>query len=253
MAYKALRNFQQIFGRGDFNYVSGSAHIDEISEIILIKLPNPDGNEESHIAKIGLFIRNLNSFFGWLNKKFINEVNEGNNITQQILLQVTGLLKQPIEKRTAISGGYLRKFNKTFLYGLSRIMAGIKIAFRPDVVSATNIDANQLRRFILDKIEGLGNRYEFNKMGNNSVPEKLNKMGIQELIVAERLLLNPGKARTTRNGWIDFGQGKQIVRILVRPRALYKDQVCFLCRVSDHDDYEGRLDIPAKKFEFSAA
>ena len=34
---------------------------------------------------------------------------------------------------------------------------------------------------------------------------------------------------------------------LVRPRTLYKDQVCFLCKVSDHDDYEERLDIPAKQ------
>ncbi|MEK6892398.1 MAG: hypothetical protein AABX25_04385 [Nanoarchaeota archaeon] len=253
MTYKELKNFQEIFGRKDFSFISEPVNIGEISEIILTKLANPDGNDEYYISKLNLFMNNSSSFFNWLGGAVIDEIKEGYTAIQQILSQIIGLFKQPPDKLAAIGRGYFRKFNKTFLYGLSRIMKGIRTVFNPELVSATNIDRNQLERFIIDKREGLGDRYVFNTTGNHAFIRKLKLLNKAELIVAERLLLNPQKARRTRNGWIDFGEKRAPVRILVKPRTLLKDEVYFLFRISEHKDYDQRLNSIPGRFEFSAA
>lgn len=252
MTYDELRNFQGIFGRNDFLYIYELSHIEGISEIILTNLVNPDGNENNHIVKISLFIGNLNSFFNWLNGRAIADMAESRKICEEILSKVIALFRESGNKRIAISRGYLRKFNKIFLYGLSLLVKGIRAAFNPDLVSATNIDRDQLERFIIDKKEGLGNRYLFNTTGNHAFTKKLEYLSKVELIVTERLLLNPKKARRFR-GWIDFGGGRRTLRILVKPRTLLKDEVYFLFRGSEHREYQQQLKNSPTEFQFSAA
>lgn len=253
MTYKNLKNFQKIFSRADFNYVSEHVNIYEISELILLHASYPDGKEQDYIFKLESFLNNMASFINWINGKKIKNIENGYHFSEQILSQVLRILKQPDFKRTAISGAYLKKFNKVFLYGLSAILKGIRTAFNPDVVSSTRINEDQLRRYILDKIEGLGKKYLFNTTGRDAFVNKIGSLNRYQLIIVERLLFTlPSSQLRKYNNWLDLGLGNTPVRILIRPRSLRKDEVYFLFMAKEHSNYTWHLNS-RQEFGFLAA
>ena len=256
MAYKNLKNFKHIFGRGDFNYIGDLGHIGVITEILLYHLAVPDGKESTYIGLLEEYVKNLDSFCIWVKGSIIPYIQEGYIISKRELARAISILKSPENKRTSISGGYLRKFKKSFLYGLSRLLEGIRLAFDPSLIPATNIDRGQLVRYFFDKKEGLGNRFLFNKQGNQSVANKLNSLNRDELIKTIKLLLKQSQVRTTRNGWIDLGSKATPIRILLIKHKLLgfgRDIVCFIFRLAEHRDYDEQLNVPPQKVRFSFA
>lgn len=256
MAYKNLKNFEHIFGREDFNYISDLGHIKVITEILLYHLAVPDGKESTYIGLLEECVENLDSFCIWVKGSIIPYLQEGYIISKKELARAISILKSPENKRASISGGYLRKFNKSFLYGLSRLLEGIRTAFDPSVVSKTNIDKDQLVRYFFDKKEGLGSRFLLNKIGNHAAANKLGFLTRDELIETIRLLLKQSHVRTTRNGWIDLGSKAAPIRILLIKHKLLgfgRDIVCFIFRLAEHRDYDKQLNIPSQKVRFSFA
>lgn len=260
MSYKNLRNFGSIINRKDFDYVSDLTRINQIIEIILYRLTVPDGKESYYIKLIKEYLENLESFYSWINGDNITYLKEGYYFCQQELARMANILIMPeteLYKRRGISKGYLRKFNKLFLYGLSMVLKGIREAFTPALVSSTGIDQKQLAKYMIDEVEGIGTKFLFNTNGKYAAAKKLNGLTKQELIVAERLLSELIHARTTKTGWIDLGEKRLPVRILLvnnKKLGIFgRDIVAFIFRVGEHHDYEKQLKMHPDKSSFSAA
>lgn len=258
MSYKNLKNFRYIFSRTDFNFLCDTPNIKQISEIVLYNLPAQNGNEPAYIELLTDFLKNLNSFYTWIDGNNIPDIKESYTILKQELERYINILRMPeskIYERSSISKGYLRKFNKSFLYGLSKLLDGIRSAFEPSFIAATNIEREQLVKYILDTVEGFGNRFLFNKTGKNAPSNKLKSLERNELIETLGLLSNPSQARTTRNGWIDLGLRACPVRVLLIKHRNFglvrKDIVAFVFRRSEHRDYDDQLDILTDKVRIS--
>jgi len=174
--YKKLEHFRDIFGREDFDYIVSAA--DGISSLIKYgvkvspKADKSDCREEEYDRKIGEFYANLSSFCNWLHSSS-EEINKGLNLCDTQLFSIRKLLREPLLKRKAISGGYINKFNKTFLYSLSLIYRGISASFDPLRFSATGINKVQLAKYLLDKRVGYGQFFEFNKHGSYAAADHI--------------------------------------------------------------------------------
>jgi len=121
MSYKNLRNFQTIFNRGDFNYISKLTKIKEIEVIVLNRISNPDGREAIHIKILKKFLENLTTFYNSITGYNIPNIKKGYLIVLEELQRCIKLFSEPDFKRKSISKGYCKKFNKTFMYGLSKL------------------------------------------------------------------------------------------------------------------------------------
>lgn len=249
MRYKKLGYFLDIFERSDYNHIADMNVINQVSEIILYKLPEPD--DFGYIKTLKMFSRNLGSFIGWLGGD-IKHLRGGYSRCNKILLRAISLFQEPAERRGKISKGYLRKFNKTFLYGLSEIQKGVRNAFDYKMIGGTNITAEQFVRFIIDKRVGLADRFYFNIAGRNAFFRKLPALNKQELIVAMRLLIRPSLNQVrTFNGWTDLGIRHSPIRILAQRSAFRKAKIFFIFTLAEHRDYEKQLAIPPAKAHFS--
>lgn len=258
MSYKKLKNFQTIFNREDFNYISDDSrdgNIEQISKIILYHVSTSDGKEKVYIKILGKFIENLDSFYEWINAKEIPDIKKGYFICREELIRAIKLLNEPDFKRIAISKGSLNRFNKLFLYGLSVLLIGIRIAFMPELVKTTNINKEQLVRYFFDENEGLRKKFLFNKRGKHSFANKILFLNKGELIVTERLLLRlPRNQIRTYNGWMDLGYGDTPVRILIYPHSFGRDRVFFLYKNNDREKpyYQSQLKEHPKNVYFLA-
>ena len=245
MSYKNLRNFKDIFNRDDFNYICGSAHISEISEIFLYHIAMPDGKESAYIKLLEGFLTNLDYFYMWLNGDKIPDIAGGYSICKEELVRSMEILRLSADKRASISKGYRKKFKKLFLHGLSKLLKGIRSAFGPSLISTTNIDKDQLVRYFLDEKEGLRNKFLFNTAGKYNAVAKLQSLNKKELIEAEKLLLNQKPKRTTRNGWIDLGSEGMPIRILLIKHKKFgifrKYIVVFIFTLAEHQKYDKQL------------
>jgi len=254
MSYKNLENFQSIFNRSDFNYISNHKKIKEIEEIILYCITNPNGKESSYVQLLEIFLKNLNSFYKSITGDNIPDMKKGYSIVFEELQRSIELFSEDELKRRSISRGYCKKFNKTCLYGLSKLLDGIRVAFDPDVVTSVNIEEAQYIRYILDDKEGLGKLFLFNKIGRHSFINKIDTLNMQELAVTVRLLIRPsGNQIRTINGWRDVGLGYTPVRLLCERRAFRKDKVYFLYRLNEHSAYKSQLETSPNKVAFLAA
>lgn len=254
MGYKNLRNFQTILNREDFNYISGHKKIKEVGEIILYHISNPDDRESIYIKLLEEFLENLISFYESIAGHNIPDIKRGYLIVIEELQRCIKLFSEPEFKRKSISRGYCKKFNKTFLYGLSKLLIGIRAAFDPDIISSTKISREQFIRYILDNVEGLGKKFLFNKKGSHAFENKISILNMRELIVTSRLLVRPsGNQIRTFNGWRDLGLGHAPVRILSEHRGFRKDKIYFLYRLNEHAEYEAQLRTSPDKVAFSAA
>jgi len=244
MSYKKLKNFQPIFDRPDFSYISDLTKIEEIANIILFYISNPDGKEASYIKLIEEFIKNLTSFYDSIAGYNVPNIKKGYLIVLDELQRCIRLFSGSESERRDISKRYLKKFTKTFLYGLSKLYDGIKAAFDPDIISSTKIDRNQFVRYILNSVEGLGKKFLFNGTGRHAFLNKINLLNMQELIATSRLLTKPSTNQIRMvNGWIDLGLGHTPVRILAKRKYFGKQRICFLYRLNEHNDYEAQLQI----------
>jgi hypothetical protein len=254
MSYKNLINFQTIFNREDFNYISNIKKIEEVERIILFTISNPDEKELIYIKILKQFLENLESFYNSILAHNIPDIKKSNKIIFEELHKCINLFSESKFKRKSISRGYIKKFNKTFLFGLSKLLDGIKIVFDPDVISSTKIDRKQFVRFILNNSVGLGKKFIFNKAGKHSFTNKINILNMQELIVTARLLTRPSKNQIrTFNGWRDLGLNKSPIRILLEHKRVRKDNVFFLYRLNEHNEYGNQLRTPPNKITSFAA
>lgn len=252
MSYKNLKNFQVIFNREDFNYISDHKKIKEIEEIIFCIL-NPDNRESIHIKSLEEFLENLTTFYNSVAGHNIPNIKRGYLIVFEELQKCIKLFSEPELKRRSISRGYCKKFNKNFLYGLSKLLDGIRAAFDSDIISSTEINRNQYIRYILDNVEGLSKYFLFNKAGRHAFSNKIGGLNKQELIVTARLLIRPPSNQVrTFNGWRDLGLGHTPVRILSVHSSFGKSKVYFLYRLNEHDAYEAQLKKSPEKEVFSA-
>jgi len=256
MSYENLKNFCHIFERVDFDYISEFGQINRIADILLYHLAVPDGKDSTYIWLLEQYLKNLNSFYSWINGSGIPHIREGYVTCIKELERGINIIRLPEDKRMSISRSYLRKFKKSFLYGLSRLLEGIRLAFDPSLTSATNINKEQLVLYFLDKKEGLGNRFLFNKQGNHAAANKLDSLNRNELIETIRLLLKQSQLRTTRNSWIDLGSRATPVRILLIRHKLFgfgRDIVGFIFKVTEHSEYDKQLNVPLEKVRLSFA
>ena len=254
MSYKKLRNFQSIINRKDFNYISDKKKIKDLEKIILYSISNPDGNESNYIKLLEEFLENLTSFYNSIEGHNIPDIKKGYLIVFEELKKCINLFSEPEFKRKSISRGYSKKFNKTFLHGLSKSLKGIRAAFDPDIISSTKIERGQVVRYILDDNEGLGKKFLFNKSGRHAFVNRVGNLNMQELIVTTRLLMRPsGNQIRWYNGWRDLGISGTQVRILSKHKILGKDKVYFLYKLNEHLAYQTQLNISPDGCEFSAA
>lgn len=255
MSYKNLKNFRSIFNRDDFSYISDIAHISQLSEIILYNLSSPDGSEPNHIKLLKAFLDSLEAFCEWINCSSIPPIGQGYILVEQELIRIIKILMTPELKRRAISKGYSKKFNKSFLYGLSMVLEGIREAFNPDVIKDTKIEKEQLIRYFFDKTEGLGHRFLFNQSGKDGAANKIFDLNRDELILVMRLLLKPGRQIRSYNGWLDFGRRNFPIRVLaIKPPIFFgKLRVFSIFKKGEHEDYERALSTTPSNVQFSAA
>lgn len=244
----SLANFVPIFERKDFSFIVNEANLEEIKIIFIDKIRNISQltgqalirEDDAASSFLTVYYNNLISFCTWLPGNInIPNFQSGCTTMCDALEQAMGLFKQPVQLRQSISSKYARKFYNSVMGGLALLYEGIKQAFDPVFLMPTNIDRDQVARFILDKVEGLAKRYSFNTAGAHAFVAKLPIMNKLELNTANRLLVRPSAAHLrTINGWTDRGAKNLAVRILGVGKKIY-----FLYSVNEHADYQTRLNI----------
>ncbi len=248
--YCQLQNFRAIFNRGDFNYIADAGIISRITRVVG-SLTNPKESNKTSAYELKIFLKNLDSFYDWLNSG-VGVFNKGHKAAEKALVTAIAICEAPPERRLKISRSYLRKLNRNFLYGLSKLVVGIRKSFGVDELAKTNINAVQIANYIISKDEGLAKKFLLNHIGNHGFVNKLDCMPKQELIVVMRLLLRPSANQVrTFNGWCDLGLGHAQVRILTQKHTFGKMRVYFLFRLSEHRDYERQLAVPPDRTRFS--
>lgn len=251
MLARKLGKFRIIFERDDYNYISDERKIDGISNIMIYRISNPDGHEKFHRETIETFLVNLKGFYEWLNAENITDLKQGYLKASATLSTISNLLSKSIYERTNISGKYLRKFNKEFLYNLLRMYQGIKLVFDPDILSKTNIQNTQLARYFLDRQEGLSRIYAFNTKGNYSA-RRLNKLPKKDLVDVLGLLTRNRDVRTLK-GWRDYGSGPNSSRVLAKKSLFGRVKVYYIFTKYEHRDYERVMDQSPHEPDFEEA
>lgn len=245
-SFTDLENFQNIFEREDYNYISNNKNIAEVSYIIR----NIRYIEHSNIKKLIIYLNQLESFYDWIGYQSIKPLEDVYYPLRDLLIRVIDIIKD--NKKEIVSSGYLRKIKKNFEYSLINFLRTIRIVFAtPEYITVSNITSLQLRKFILDKVEGVGSLYSYNKMGVYSFVNTIARLNKIELAVTIRLLLRPSANQIRKiNGWTDLGIKGTAVRILLKREFLGKDKIYFLYRLSDHDEYDKQYIIHPKKVLF---
>ncbi|MBI4016712.1 MAG: hypothetical protein HY363_03390 [Candidatus Aenigmarchaeota archaeon] len=255
MAYAELANFRKIINRPDFDYVSDKNNIKAIENIILYKIASPDGNENVYIETINKFSDTLMNFCVWMKGKGWNlqtnfDFDAGCAKTVQELQRTANLLRETPDRRKHISMSNVKKFLDFFFLGLAKIYKGIKISFDQDILGLTNIKEDQIIRYFLDKVEGLGKMFAFNTSGTNAAARKIPALNKLELITAERLLRKPSDNQVrTFGGWRDIGARGTLVRILQEPGT---NKIYYVFKIAEHRDYQKQLNVPPSRCRFAA-
>lgn len=255
-SYKDLKKFKNIIDRNDFSFISDERNIEAVSQIIQSKINFPDGTEQNSQEIVTEFLINFRAFYQWIDCKKILALNEGYNAIETELVRALNLLREPEEKRKAISKGYVRKFRDNFLNGYRVFVIGIRTLFDSEYTASTGLQREQLVKYILNNVEGLGKKYEFNTRGNNAFANKLPALTRQELLVVLRLLLDPipSQTQTTRLGWLKLGVGKTPIKIIgMAPRLLRRQRIYYVFKISEHQMYEAQLDTPPDRCAFQSA
>ena len=258
MAQEKLKNFKSIIDRDDFNYISEDRRIREVALTLenLWKSIHNDA-EKLYCAKLLRdYLEHFTSFYKNLvpeNKvveKNLQDLSKGYKIVCESIEMCIRILGGSDIERESISKQYCKKFSKTFSYGLTNILKGIRKAFEHNNLYAVNISRDQIIKYILDEKVGLGKRYLFNKMGKYSFMSRVGYLQKKELVETVKLLTNPSKKQIRKQaGWLDLGYGKDPIRILCS-----HGRVHFLFKSNEHQFYEKTLrGFSPKTAEFLAA
>lgn len=252
MSYKKLKNFKDILKDDDFDYICNHDNIYKsplsISKIIIYKISEPDGKEQTYIRIFQEFLKKFNSFYETIEGENITDIKVGYLTVKKELERCIALFSEPNVKRMSISKHSIKQFNKRFLHGLSKLLSGIRASFDPELILSTNIKNEQYIRYFKDKKEGLGKKFKYNERGKDSFLKKSDIMTIDELSCAHRLLIKPNRrqVRSVYVGWKELGSKKDIVRIIAKGNI-----ICFLYRLSEHRSFKNQLNIPPKKTKLS--
>ena len=259
MSYKSLKNFQDVFRNDYFTYISDHRIMRTVSDIISTKVAplgtdlDPKSKEECKIF-LETFLHNLDGFYGtFFGQGKNSSLDNGRYVIHKTLELCIKLLSKPTS--TKIGRNYPRKWNKTFLSGLSKLSSGIEQSFDLDVIGRTKIvqDRSILIRYILEKNVGLGQKFEFNKATEYSFANMINRFTLQQLLATLKFLVvnNPGTKKGTE--WLVLGKRNDPVRIVYARRHFARDRVYHLFRAMDHRVYDKVLWVPPDKTAFVPA
>lgn len=253
MAYEKLSNFTAIFRRADFDFISDISKINEVCSLIS-RISRTQGAEASKALELlKAYSDKLRSFYIWLNTT-LPDVQQGFlKASQSLGTAISFLEKHDLWQRSMVPERQLSKVTRDFLSGLSVLLSGIRAAFDPDIVSSTAINEEQMRRYFLDEKEGLGARFKYNRNGRHAFANKLGRLGKELLVIAMRLLIRPAGSVRSFNGWLDFGEGRAMLRILADAtgRKIY---FLYVARQSsEHDAYKAQLRVSPSGVLFEPA
>ena len=205
MGYKKLEALRTIFMDKNFKYISDNKKITEIERVIRYNISNPDGNESIYTSTLKKFLNYLTSFYNSINNENA-EIEKSFSIVQKELQNCIALFVEPKLKRKSISRGHYKKIQKTFLYGLKLIKNSLSEFLKIDGgISFGNVIFTQ---YLLDKVVGLGSKYEFDKNIIKSI--KRNEFGNDFLNQFYDNLKNRNHIKTVGkdNEWEKYGQGR---------------------------------------------
>ena len=253
MAWDSLRNFQTIFDRADFTYISNHDTVlkskNSIRSIIVDRIPSPSSSDSVYRSMVQDYLNNVKSFYSWFGNSN-SDMNTGCTSCEAYLYEVLQLFNQPSEIRTQTSSRCI-KLNNNFLWSLGKIMQGIRHCFNKVLIPQC-INPIQIIRYIFDSNEGFGKKFLYNSKGEHSFSKKIYLLSKQKLLVVLRLLSNPsGSQVRTFNKWRDLGRGDCPVRILVEHHMIKRDRVFFLYRANEHNEYSAQLAKPSDKVQFN--
>ena len=241
MSRDAIFNFQPIFHRPDFDYISNINNIFRIADSVLFRIHITKIEDSGYANLVKEYLGNLQSFSSWINGNTLPDLAQGFALCSSVLTEALQIFNESVEKR-ALYENRRNKLIKMFVGGISTITRGLRTAFNPEVIPYTNIKEDQVCSFILDKTEGSGRKFLFNKRGRHSFVNKIHLLNMQELLVVLRLLSSPsGSQVRTFNKWRDLGSSGAPVRILVQHNWIRKDKVFFLYKANENGDYQAQL------------
>ncbi len=230
MSYKELVNFKDIINRNDFSYISDLFNIDAVTEIMKnITLPSLSVSTSKNTLQI--YLNNLTLFYNSFGGNNIPDLKEGFQIAAKQIESMLNILDS--SDRFSIGSGMKNKFVKTFLYGLNKILGGLRLAFDPNYIGKTKLVTGQIAKYVLDKKEGLGKVYAFNSFGKHSPAEKLFTFTKDQLSFTIKLLTRRLPIRKY-GGWTDLGAGRDPIRILLQKKNFSRDKVYFLYNMAEH-------------------
>lgn len=244
MGYKNLRNFKNIIDSDDFNFISDVDNINKICNIILYNVPHSSDSDSDYAVLVRKFLDEMQSFCEWVNMNEIPDIKKAYSKCEEVLLRVEKFLRfEDPEKRKSISKGYLRKFKRSFLYGLSTLLAGIRVAFHSDLVVHTNIQRIQIINFIVDKVEGMSGRFVMNKAKGkfnfiNHLPDLTREELIKTLFTLEHRIPS---THPKIGEWkiMGSGSGANDIRIHYIDRFFGKTRLYRIYRVNgEHSNHE---------------
>ncbi len=254
MAYKNISNFTKIIDREDFTFISDKKNISSVADYI----KNINTRLTTH--DMALFITQyknyLDLFANWINTKNLADLHEGYTLCVLELNRYIKLAKD--YNRVNISRGMTRKFVKNFYLGLNFILNGLRAAFDPLNITKFQFSADQLKKYVLDKKEGLQRTHSFNTSGSHGSFNKLATFNKNEVLQVIRLIVRYPEIRQIK-GWKDLGMGGTIIRILMKSYLGRKDKIYFMYNLKEklprNGPYRKTLTggYDAHKGEFKAA
>lgn len=247
----SLSDFQSVFDRDDFAWISYSGHLQQL-QVIIRRVKVPDGLEDTYKGVIITYIQNLSQFYAWVGGNGIAMLRDGFGALVGILTQTSNLLAELPERRSAISSAMVNKWEGQFWGAVQLFVQGLEKAFDPDLVGETGIGREQIARYILDKVVGLGRKYNFNSRGYYSFARHIFDLNRAEVMITARLLVRPSKNQIrAANDYLDLGARHALIRILLDKAQ--QTRVLFIYTRSEHRAYETQLQVPIGRVEFEAA
>lgn len=250
--YDLLNAFSVIFERSDFTFISLRPNVDRVVKILNYDLYS-EGDVSELIDFLRIYLHSLESFHSWINAPreavdLISSLTQARSVVEQAIR----LLSLDASMRVKIPRNQGKRMADDFIYSLSKLVAGLKLAFDPDIIIATAITRDQFARYFLNRVVGLARNFAFNSIGRHSSANKIAELDKRQLSVTERLLLREHGQERTFGGWRDYGERGTAVRILAKGVVSGRSRVYFIYRVNEHPAYQDQLNNPNADFREAA-
>ncbi|PIN73187.1 hypothetical protein COV20_03065 [Candidatus Woesearchaeota archaeon CG10_big_fil_rev_8_21_14_0_10_45_16] len=230
-SYQQLQDFQEILEDYNFTLISSSKSIERMRAVIRnLPFTTPPGTlqfAEGYLAEFQGFIKTINY-------STISELKEGITICIKTVSFVLSAIKQG--KNTQIPRGKCRTMEAEFLFGLNKIVEGLKLGFRTRIKELSPSKQDTLNYIYAD--EGLRRKYIFNSIGVDSPIRVLPSLSVSNLYTFVQLLeLEKDVKRAGK--WKVYGTGMAPLRVVVSSSMLGKKRVYAVFKTEGHDKPKG--------------